>query len=291
MAVIETGLGGRLDATNVLAPVLTIITDISMDHAEILGNSLGLIAGEKAGIVKAGVPNLIGPLPAEATAVIRKVCRERGAPLVSMSGNGVRIDKRHLCLDFHDDGLNLSGFAPSLPGVHQLRNCALALKAMAVLRRQGFAISGKAVTTGLHRVEWPGRFQMLKRPNKPRMILDVCHNPGGAAAFADTFARTFPRRKCSFVVGFVKRKDHQRIIDVLAPLAERFELVPLKTGRTVDIKELQQTLNWHGVPVFRAGRLETALARLLKTAGSDDIISVVGSHYLVGEFLKKNALR
>lgn len=193
MAIIETGLGGRLDATNVLEPALTIITDISFDHTEILGPTLRAIAGEKAGIIKPGVPTVIGLLPSEARKVIVSVCREQGAELVALKRSDYAVDLSHLTLAFHSDRLRLDNLAPSLKGTHQLRNTAVVLKAAEVLRRQGVSVSRKAVKLGVERTVWAGRFQIVRGVAKsPPIVLDVCHNPGGAAAFADTFRRVFP---------------------------------------------------------------------------------------------------
>lgn len=289
MAVIETGLGGRLDATNVLDPVATVITDISFDHAEILGDTLGKIAFEKAGIIKSGVPNVIGLLPAEARKVIVRVGRERKAPLVALTAKDFRLSAGKTALDFLQPGLQLKNFAPSLAGRHQIKNCALALKTIGVLRERGFKIPKRAVEFGLKNTVWPGRFQVLANGSGgPTLVLDVCHNEAGAAAFADTFARVYPGRRCLVLMGLVKRKQHQEMINHLSTIAREFRLVPLKTKRTVDMKALMAEMDWRGVPVNRSAELKTGYSALSKKASPDDIIAVIGSHYLVGEFLAKH---
>lgn len=286
MAVIETGLGGRLDATNVLTPALTITTDISLDHADILGSTVKKIAGEKAGIIKPGVPHLIGELGREARAVMQEACRKEGSPMVSLQRKDFDLDDRRLLLNCHIDGMKINCLKPSLAGRHQLRNSALVLKAVSLLRQHGFKISKAAIKQGVETANWPGRFQIISgRGAASVVVLDVGHNPGGARAFVDTFCRLYPGRKSHFLLGFVKRKEHQVIVDILAPIAKSFFLVPLKTKRSCDVKELATGLNWQGVPVVTSAKLETAHNRLLKIATSDDIISVVGSHYLVGEYL------
>ncbi len=191
-------------------------------------------------------------------------------------------------MDFDVDGLSLKSFAPSLLGTHQLKNCALVLRALTILREDGFKLSKSAITRGLKSTEWPGRFQILP-PNgdRPGVVLDVCHNAAGAAAFADTFMRMYPGRKVCVMIGLVKRKQHQQIIDVLAPIAREFHLVPLPTKRTTDTKELEAGLNWNGVPLIRSAGLETGWRKLLKRTTPDDTICILGSHYLVGDYLKK----
>ncbi|MEW5795111.1 MAG: Mur ligase family protein [Candidatus Zixiibacteriota bacterium] len=288
VAVIETGLGGRLDATNVLKPALTIITDINYDHVEILGPTLEAIAGEKAGIIKPGVPNVIGLLPREARRVVAAACRERGSELVTLRHGDFSADMKQLTLSFHSDDSRFENLTPALRGPHQLRNTAVVLKAVEVLRRQGISLSGRAIKRGVEHTVWAGRFQIVREgARSPVVVLDVCHNPGGAAAFVDTFKRVFPGRKASIIAGFVKRKAHQEMIDHLARVADSFRLVPLKTGRSVDTRELVSALDWHGVPVKRFSRFEMAYDRLLENADPSDIIAIIGSHYLVGEYLSK----
>ena len=288
MAVIETGLGGRLDATNVLRPVLTMITDISLDHAEILGPTLKDIAGEKAGIIKTGVPNVIGPLPRAARTVIATRCRQLGSPLVALAPDEVRINRSTQTLESRIDGLRFRGLSPSLTGSHQLKNTALVLKAVDVLRRSGFDIRKVHVRAGLENTDWPGRFQLVDYgPALPTVVLDVCHNTGGGKAFVDTFKKTFRGRKAQTIVGFVRRKPHQELIDILASMTEQFWLVPLASKRSVDTIELLKTANWSGVPVRRVAQLRTAWRQVLKRTTGDDIVAVIGSHYLVGEFLSR----
>ena len=286
MAVIETGLGGRLDATNVLNPALTVITDISFDHAEILGPTLKDIAGEKAGIIKPGVPTVVGSLPRAARKVIAARCRELGSPFVPLKPDEVRIDRASQTLESNISGLRFGHLAPSLPGVHQLKNTTLVLKAIEVLRQSGFDIRKAEVKTGLETTDWPGRFQVVPGGSaRPTAVLDVCHNAAGARAFVDTFRKTFPSRRAQTIVGFVRRKPHQELIDLLAPITEQFWLVPLASKRSVDTVELMRTANWHSVPVKRTAQLRTAWRQVCKDATPDDIVAVIGSHYLVGEYL------
>ena len=282
------GLGGRLDATNVLQPVVTVITDISLDHTEILGPTLSDIAREKAGIIKPGIPTVVGPLPVEARRVTAAVCGDLGAPLVSLTRKNFRVDQNGRGLDFVSDELHLSKLVPSLKGRHQMRNAAVVLKTAEVIRRQGVSLPLRAVKTGIEHTEWAGRFQIVRKNGlSPTLVLDVCHNPGGAAAFVDTFRRVFPGKRAHVLLGFAKRKAHQEMIDQFAKMAAEFWLTPLPTGRGVDPRELETTMNWRGTPVLRCARFDTAYRRLLKQTGPDDIIAVVGSHYLVGEYLSK----
>ena len=265
-----------------------MITDIGIDHVEILGPTLKDIAGEKAGIIKESIPTVIGLLPAEAARVIRDVCRKRGSVLAPLRKKDFAINRQGGTLDYDADGLSLKKVHPALHGRHQLTNTALVLKTIAQLRDRGFRIPKRAIRAGLQSVDWPGRFQVLRNgAGSPTVVLDVCHNKGGSAAFAETFAGRFPGRRARFLLGLVKRKEHQAIIDSLSKVAELFWLVPMNTKRTIDVKQLAGTIDWHGVSVRRSAGLETGWRGLLKLCGPDDIIAIVGSHYLVGEYLSK----
>ncbi|MDH4158255.1 MAG: Mur ligase family protein, partial [candidate division Zixibacteria bacterium] len=159
VAVIETGLGGRLDATNVLRPELTLTTEISRDHMEILGRSLIKIAREKAGIIKPAIPHLVGLLPEEAEEVIRHTCYEKQAPFFRLSARDMRLYPEEMKFDFRYNGARWAGVRTSLKGIHQMRNAALALKASAILAKNGLPLTRRAQREGLARTDWPGRFQ------------------------------------------------------------------------------------------------------------------------------------
>jgi len=265
-----------------------VITDISIDHAEILGSTLDLIAREKAGIIKRDVPTVIGLLPDEAAAAIRETCRERKSPLVRLAASHFRPHRENGSMDFTCNGLTLKKVHLSLAGQHQFRNGALVLRAVQQLGRDGLKLTHESIRRGLASTCWPGRFQVLPADGeRPETVLDVGHNPGGAAAFADTFRRQYPGRKTALLVGFVKRKAHQEIVDQLATIASGFWLVPLASKRSMDPRELEQEIDWHGVPVRRFARFDTAYRRLLKESDLGDIISIVGSHYLVGYYLER----
>lgn len=287
--MIETGLGGRLDATNVLKPLLTITTDISRDHMEILGDTFAKLAFEKGGIIKPETPHLIGRLPREATAVIKRICRERKAPLHELTSADYTPRPEQLKLDFHDNRFDLPALTPGMPGRHQLRNAGLAVKAISLLKQyHGVKSSARSIRTGLKKAVWPGRFQIVKRPGQPTLVLDVCHNVGSVGAFVDTFKLVFPGQKTRLLTGFVQRKEHQEMLDLLSNVALSYSVVPLATKRTIDVKELLLTLDWRGIETKRFGRLKSAYNKLLKTATPSDIISIIGSHYLIGEFLEEN---
>lgn len=287
IAVIEVGLGGRLDATNVLHPLLTMTTDISFDHMEQLGHSLEAIASEKAGIIKQGVPHLIGILPPQAMNVMVERCRVHDAPLVPLSSTDFSSNEPPGFVTFHTNELSVRHAPLALYGSHQTTNAALALKAVTVLRTRGFRISEKAIKQGLKTTHWPGRFQIIHRRNHPTMVCDVGHNVGGVNAFVDSFQKRFPNRRCFCIVGFVQKKEHQKMFDALSIVTAEYLLVKMKTRRSADPVEFLKSIDWHGIPARKVSSLDTAIRSLTKRLSHDDIIVVIGSHYLVGEFLEK----
>ena len=287
LAVIETGLGGRLDATNVLTPLLTITTDISRDHTEILGTSLKKIAFEKAGIIKPEAPHLISLLPDVARTVIQRRCRELAAPLHRLTRSDFLVHADSSRFDFRSNGNRIENLRTSLSGSHQATNAALALKALTIIDKLGIAVPVEAMRKGLKQVDWPGRFQVIKHRGRPTMILDVCHNAAGVGAFVKTFQTRFKGRKAHIITGFVQRKPHREMFGLLSRIACEFHLVPLKTRRSVDPDELISGVDFAGLPVYRARGLGAAVNRLLKKCCPDDTIIIAGSHFLVGEYVEK----
>ncbi len=287
VAIIETGLGGRLDASNVLMPELTITTDVSRDHMEILGNTLPKIAREKAGIIKRSVPHLIGFLPESAEKVIHDRCLKLKAPFHKLRFTDYKPYPEKMVLDFKYNGLALQGVRPALIGPQQLKNSALVLKAVSILRERGLYVSRRAILDGLKQTNWPGRFQVVEYRNKPTHVFDVCHNASGVEAFVDTFMFRFPGQKAKIITGFVKRKEHQKMFDSLSRIAGSYALVPLSTARSTDTRELIRTINWRGVSYKKYGSLDSAYSKTMKASSSEEVVAIIGSHYLVGEFFGK----
>ncbi|MBI5267449.1 MAG: hypothetical protein HY851_09485 [candidate division Zixibacteria bacterium] len=285
IAVIEVGLGGRLDATNTLDPLVTVTTDISYDHMDVLGHTLEKIASEKAGIIKSGIPHVIGLLPQAAEEVLRRTAAHVGAPLRCVDARRLTMRPDQFSLDYTTDNLEVTNLKPSLLGEHQLRNAALVLEVAAALKSVGLRLSKSAIERGIKSTEWRGRFQILARRGRPTIILDVCHNAAGAAAFAETFKHRYPGRKAPIIAGFVQKKEHQKMLDALSSVASEYHLVRLKSHRSIDLGETIRSVDFRGVPVRTYRTLGAALTALVKRTDSDDIIPVIGSHYLVGEFL------
>ena len=222
IAIIETGLGGRLDATNVLNPVLTITTEIALDHVDILGKTIRKISKEKAGIIKPGQPHLTGELHKEAVEVMDNRCALLNAPIYKLQRKDYSISKDGRSISFNDGNLQFSNISPSLEGVHQLRNSALVMKAVSVLRQNGIYLTKKAIRQGLASTVWPARFQVITHKNSPAVIFDVAHNSSGVRVFVDSFNLRFPGKTTRVIAGFVKDKNHKEILKILSEISSEF---------------------------------------------------------------------
>lgn len=286
-AVIETGLGGRLDATNVLRPIVSVLTTISRDHEAHLGGSVSAIAREKAGIVKQGVPVVVGSLVSEAEAVVEQAARERGAEVIRLGGEfraeSVKLTAAGGTFDWVRGGTSFSGLAVPLAGVHQVRNAAVAVAAATEAARASgaaFDIGDPAVREGLRRVSWPGRFETLS--SEPTVILDGAHNPEGICALVDTLSLLPPSERRTLVFGALADKNAGRMLAAAGPAFDRIVLVRPDSGRAADPRDLADLVPDGPEVIVRDG-IDRALAEVLDGAGPRDRIVVTGSLYLVGE--------
>jgi dihydrofolate synthase/folylpolyglutamate synthase len=293
----ETGLGGRLDATNIVTPLASVITNIAFDHQQWLGNTLEKIAAEKAGIIKPGVPVITAEEEPEALAVIEKTAREKNAPLAnfnSWEGRRAAIPNQN------QSGSPTRRPSPiaklPLPGEHQKLNAALALATVETL--QGIIpVSDAAVRTGLETVNWPGRLQLVTLPNGRRFLLDGAHNVAGANALrkalsSGTLKRELQRagsetgvpEKCTLILGVLQDKDWRHICETLAPMAARIFTVPVASERTAAEHELAVACRAANPAAEIAA--SDSLRNALDRAAGDCFIVVTGSLYLVGETLE-----
>lgn len=282
VAVIEVGLGGRLDATNVIRPKAVLLTNIGFDHREYLGNTLSQIAGEKAGIIKAGVPVLTAA-EGEALEVFRRVAAERAAPLHPISElyhwRLGASDFSGMTLDLAGPGGQYDNLAVSLAGRHQTPNAVLAVAGAEILRTQGFRIGESAIRQGLAAVHWPGRLQVI--PGAPRLILDGAHNPPGAAAVAEFLAeRRRVLGRLVLVFGVLGDKDWREMLPRFIPLADAIVLTRPPGDRGED--PLAILAAHPEVPSLSVRPdVAEALAEARTLAGSAGTVVVTGSLYTV----------
>ena len=301
LAVLEVGMGGRLDATNVVAPRVSVITDISLDHQKFLGNTVGEIAREKVGIIRPGGAVVTLPQQPEANDVIGNTILDLDAraanavpyvPPVSPASN------QHLVPSGGQGGfvyrypLAVLGeqilVETPLVGRHQLRNVALAVATAVELNRQGIdGITAKSIERGIRETRWPGRFQVIAaQAGWPEMVLDVAHNPAGAWALRSALSERYENRPLIFVFGAMRDKAISEMTEILFPLAERVIATRPGNPRAASPEEIQRAAVRTGVDLETVKDVKLALERARVLAGAKAVVVITGSIYLVGEVMQ-----
>jgi dihydrofolate synthase/folylpolyglutamate synthase len=283
-AVIETGMGGRWDATNVIQPVLSVITRIDFDHAEYLGTEIEKIAGEKAGIIKAGVPVICGPMPVEAEAVIYKEAKDKKVPIL---GSDEAVFFQVLESRRDDQLLNIEASGHEYPNVRlplagnfQLENCGIAVAALEDLADiKNIRLQMKR---GLEAVKWLGRFQLLQQ--KPPVLYDGAHNVCGARALFQTLEETFPGFGKGLLFSFMKDKDVEGILKTLKPAVEKAWAFTLPGDRAMPAEQIAAIGTKIGMDIQPVGGIQPAIDWL--EAGKKRLVCFTGSLYLPAELKK-----
>jgi dihydrofolate synthase/folylpolyglutamate synthase len=293
MAVVEVGLGGRLDATNILEPRVAVITTIANDHAEILGPTLRRIAEEKAGILKRGARLVLGVRAGEPRDVILAAAAEREVPVTLLGRDGVYGATRLTPegTEFHLKTRVFRGHATTpLLGRHQARNAALAaLAAEIVLEGKPDALVSRAIDSGLRATRWPARAQIL--PGDPPVLIDVAHNLEGASALVETLLALWPGRPLAVVAGFSRDKEHEVILATLARVGSRFYLTSFGGERGAPLEIVLEAARAAGLSYESAPDVATALTRAKSWARErKGAVLLTGSVYLVGEAMPALAL-
>ena len=270
LVIWETGLGGRLDATNIVTPLASLITNIQYDHQKWLGATLTSIATEKAGIIKPGIPAVTGAEEPEALRVITETARRQQARLIQVTAAEASRPP-------------LDAIPLPLAGRHQRMNAAVALAAVRALSEQ-IPVSDQAVRLGLSQVRWAGRLQLITRPSGRRILLDGAHNIGGVEMLAASLKESFPGVQPSLVLGILGDKDWPDMCRILAPLARRILLTPVHSERTAEPHGLAEACR-HANP--QAGVTEyPSLQSALDDAENDAFVVIAGSLYLIGEAME-----
>jgi dihydrofolate synthase/folylpolyglutamate synthase len=284
VAVVEVGMGGRFDATNVLTPLVSAITNVALDHQEYLGRTVSAIAIEKAGIVKSGVPVVVGRLQPDAAAVVERVANERHAPRYCLGA------------DFYADGDPVSGFRYDglehrydglrcpLAGEHQLENVACALAMLELASSEDVRLTDRAVREGLQKVSWEGRLERIDQ--EPVLLLDGAHNPAAAevvASYLKRYRQQHPEARLILVVGMMRDKDRAAFLGTLTPLADELILTQPRLPRAASVEELGGSLPDRPLSVHCRPLPSEALRLARGLAQRDDVICVTGSLMLVGE--------
>jgi|SRR5215469_271551 len=286
VAVVETGLGGRLDATNIVTPHVSVITRIDFDHENFLGHSLREIAGEKAGIIKPGVPVVIAEQHAEAREVLLAKATEQGSPVIetdqAFRTEFLRMEHGLVRASVKD---NVSGrmiaIAPQLPGLFQLQNALSATAAAGVLRQRGIQVAEQAVERGIEAAVWPGRIEKIHA--NPDIYLDGAHNPSAARELAAYLQANFAGRKVLLIFGALRDKAVDEIAGILFPHATHVIFTEPRTSRSISAGQLAGMASHHAGSFELILDAEQALDAAVAKAGPDDAILVTGSLYLVGQ--------
>jgi len=279
IAILEVGMGGRWDATNVVTPMLSIITNVSLDHREFLGATLSAIAREKAGIIKEGGVCVTGVSQLSPLREIKRICSDREAKLYIL-GQDFRIRRWRKEGKFDYYGLfeRYMGLSVALRGAHQVRNAALVIAAKELLSRRGWMIEEDKMLLGLQRVHWEGRMELVNA--FPVTILDGAHNPAGIGALCRALEEEYPGRKYITVFGCLADKDHRLMLSRLQKLSSLIILTNPPTPRARPARELMEAIEEGRAIVVEdpSKAYKTALA----LASMDDVVCVTGSLYLVG---------
>lgn len=284
VAVLEVGLGGRFDATNVVEPAACAITTVALDHQEYLGRTYEAIAFEKAGIIKPSVPVVIGRMGREASGVISRIAQERRAPLWRLGYDFSVEGDRPEQFTYRGVTRVFEGLRCGLAGRHQLDNAACALAMFETAGDLESSVDEAAIRQGLQAVVWEGRLECLEA--YPRVLLDGAHNPAAAAALASylqEYLLLSPDSRVILVWGMMRDKDHRGFIEPFQPLVSEIVLTQAALSRSATVQELRRALtNWHQ-PIFEACLPGEALLTAKTRATSRDLICVTGSLMLLGD--------
>lgn len=282
IAVLEVGMGGRLDATNSAPAILSIITSVSRDHTKYLGGKIDDIAFEKAGIIKRNAPCLTA-CTGTALKVIQEQAIKKNAPLYIYGRDFYTIKKYNHSFDYHGIKKVLKNLRLNLNGDHQLTNAALALAAQEILENRGLVFSLERTESALKNSTVYGRFELLRE--KPAVLLDGAHNPSAIKVFVKTLLVTFPHKRYHIIFGAMKDKDIKGMIKILETISRDFYLPSINIERAEKPDNIREFLR-KDISALCFKNIEDAYFSALNRAGKNDVICITGSFYLLGEFLR-----
>jgi dihydrofolate synthase/folylpolyglutamate synthase len=296
VVVAEVGLGGRLDATNIVTPLVSVITSLSLDHMQVLGNTLAEIAGEKAGIIKPGVPVVLAPQAEEARLVVEKIARQHGAPLVQvgrdlryqplehdLAGQSIFVwrgedQPRYEAFRQGEPGWEPLRLTLPLLGAHQAENAAVAYAALQALGDRGLSLDTGSIRQGFARASWPGRFEIIQP--QPPVVIDSAHNRDSAGKLRQALQDYFPGRRLVLVFGASEDKDIAGMFDELLPLASDVIVTRSFHPRAADPQQLVAEAARHNHQVSIVPAVEDALVEGLRRLDADSLLLVTGSIFI-----------
>lgn len=280
--VIEVGMGGRLDATNVIRPVVSVITNIALDHQQYLGSTLKDIAKEKAGIIKDRVALITGVSQPNIASFFKEEAKKKNAPFFRI-GEHIRYRNTNGSVSYYGIKDSFKGLRLGMNGVFQARNVAISLGAIELLRQNGFSISNQAIYRGVENAFWPGRMHVIS--NSPLILLDGAHNPYAMKMLIKAVEQRYPDKRIILVIGIMNDKDIKGILKVVVPKSDHVIYTRPAYSRAADPKTLMKA----GLCFNKSGEVKfpisEAIDKAVKIATRDDLILITGSLFTVGEAL------
>ena len=288
-AVVEVGLGGRIDSTNVITPLVSVIASISYDHMNILGNTLGEIAFEKAGIIKNNVPVVVYPQKQEAYDVIKKVCTERKSPAKFIDKDCILDVNNNLFNQRYQQfkvktSKDIYEVELSLLGVHQLLNSALAINTIEALIDVGVKIDKQSILKGLKNVRWPGRLEIMHK--NPLVVLDGAHNIDGITQLKHSVEKYFKYNKLVLIMGILADKQVEDMIKTITPMASNIVAVTPHNYRAEDCSKLAEIIKKYNPNCENIQDYKEAYDKAISYCNEDDMILICGSLYMIGDMRK-----
>ena len=290
-AVIETGMGGRLDATNILLPELCVISNLSIEHTEYLGNTLEAIAMEKGGIIKPGIPVVTGVHQENALKVLNQIATKKQAPIYKLNKD-FHISQEPDKIRFTYSGIQrtITGVETMLPGHHQLDNSAIAIAAVELLfpnmENQASVISDEIIQKGISQTRWPGRLEAIIQ--SPLVVIDGAHNLAAAINLARYFEEKLSDKRLTLVLGILDDKDFKSMLKHFVPWADRIIFTRADNKRSIDPHILERTAKtiFTG-EIMVINKVDEAVSHAISTSSPDDAVCIAGSLYVAGEARKK----
>lgn len=282
--VLEVGLGGRYDATNIIAqPLLSILMSISFDHTAFLGNTLAEIAYEKCGIIKKNCPVLVYPQQDEVYQIAKQTANKFSAPFYCATKSDIQIqsmDMEKTVFSVKNAYITYPEIILPLSGAYQIQNCIMVCNACAILQKQGISLSQSAILDGILHTTWAGRMEFI--PQKPLLLLDGAHNADGVAKLAQTLPLYTKNKKITLLLGILQDKAFQTMIETILPLVDQTICTETASHRKTDVAILTEIASHHQKPVFAEPDVQKAFALAKQITQPQDIILCCGSLYLVG---------
>ncbi|MCQ4726163.1 bifunctional folylpolyglutamate synthase/dihydrofolate synthase [Anaerotignum faecicola] len=286
--VLEVGLGGKSDATNVVKkPIVSVIMSISMDHMDYLGGSIEEIAYEKGGIIKEGCPVVLYTQTDEVYNIIKSISDEKGSELYFVKDEGIHVISQNINgteFSIHNEYIDYENVKIKLLGDYQINNCAASLLVCRALQDAGVELSENAVLKGISKARWSGRMEIVEE--NPTVILDGAHNIDGIHMLAESLKKYFSDKKITLLVGILGDKEYEKMMDTLVPLASRIVLTEPNNSRKWDVDKLTETISKYQVETLREKDIEKAYNLAKSITAEEDVLCCAGSLYLIGELYK-----